>query len=43
MLKESSCVENAEEVYESIQLKEAETYVFFKNKKKKSSSDIGFK
>ncbi len=43
MLKDSSCVEDAEEVYDSIQLKEAEAYVFFKNKKNKSSSDPGFK
>jgi hypothetical protein len=43
MLKDSSCVEDAEEVYERIQLKEAEAYVFFKNKIKKSSSDTGFK
>ena len=44
MLKDSSCVDDAEEMYESVTLKEPEPYLFFQNKKKKLSSDTtGFK
>jgi hypothetical protein len=42
MLKDSSCVDDAEEMYESVTLKEAEPYLFFKNKKS-SYNTTGFK